>query len=882
MRLGKKGAEAPGAASKPGAAAPSAPTAAAGLAAVDDAASPKPPKRRSWGVRLAGWCFGILALALGVLIALLYGAPGVIGSQLNSYQAKGEIAAPGLQAPASIRRDVNGTPYVFAATFRDAIFGQGFAVGQDRLFQMEAIRRFARGELSEVFGDISLPYDRMARTMGFRRHAERRLEKLDAPSRAELDAFAAGLNAFIAARPEDLPQEFMLIGIERPRDWTALDLMSIVYAQSYYFSTPMLDAEIIAQGLMEHFDGNEKLAEAYFPYVENPDDPGSGAARDALRVGTTRDYADLDLDLRATLFGEAPGAPFLSAEATGAGSNNWAFSGSRTGGAAIFANDPHLDVRRLPGPWHPVGLFTEDGVRAVGANIGLPGIVVGRNAKTAFGVTIGFMDNVDLYVEEIDPERPGFYREGDDWVRARSEDEPIGVLRDGEIQTEEYTVLITPRGPILPDFGLVGAPDKALSVRWSLASDAMANRAHYRFEPLLRAESAAEAVSAMERLAEVALNFVSGDVEGGVARRSTGFLPDRAEVDGLTPQLAGSAQEAWAGFLSGAQLPGERDPEAGWTGSANHAVAPAEYGRTFSDLVSPAHRYERMKALFDPPGPLDRGLATQAQRDVANLHAERMVPLILKALETAAEPEAASTIAAEILREWDRRDEGDQSAPLIFQEIVREAAIQLHQPALGPALAERMLKRREFWQERFEQEMLAGEGLLLERAGFDGPYGRDVLLRRATKAAMATLERLHGPDPRRWRWSNAMQVRFEGPLPTPKDWEGVSAPLGLRYEPISGSGETLDRAHSEFFRPDPLSPLEAVDSAASIRVVVDLNDSEKVAATLAGGVSGRTLHPHLDNQIEMWRRPSGSEFWWFSRQAIEDNTISTLRLTPAE
>lgn len=845
------------------------------------AAKPARPLGRM-ALRAAVWTIGGLVAALAIVIGLLYGAPGVVGARLNGYLAEGEVAAPGLGAPAVIRRDDNGTPYIFAKTYRDAVFAQGFALGQDRLFQMEMLRRFARGELAAVAGPALLPADRRARVMGFRRLAEARLAALDGPSRAELEAFAAGLNAFITARPEDAPQELVLLGLERLRPWTALDVLSIVYAQSYYFSIPMLDGEIIAQGLLERFDGDKSKAEAFFPFVENPDAPGSGAARDAARAESARSYVDLELDLREPVFGGEPGAPQLEPEASGAGSNNWAFAGARTGGPAVFANDPHLDIRSLPGPWHPVGLFTEDGIRAVGANIGLPGIVVGRTAETAFGVTIGYMDNLDLYVEEIDPARPGYYREAGEWVRAERLEEPIEVLRDGVLETEQLIVYLTPRGPILPNDALVGAPGKALSVRWSLAAPEMATRPYYRFEPLLRAKSAAAAVAAMERLSEAALNFVAGDRQGRIGRRSTGFLPDRVGVDGFTPTPAAAAEAAWAGYLSGAALPGELDPARGWTGSANHAVAPADFGRPFSDIASPGYRYERMRSLFNPPGRLDARLAAQAQRDLVNLHAERIVPLILTALDTEPEPEPSAVIAAEILRGWDRRDDGEAAAPLIFQQILREAATQLYLPSLGPVLAERMLKRREFWQQRFEKAMLAGEGALLTEAGFEGKYGRDVLLRRATLAAMTRLEKLLGPDPRRWRWSDALQVRFEGPLPAPAAWEGVAAPLGLRYVRISGSSETLDRAHTAFFRPDPDSPLEAVDSAASLRLVVDLADQEKVAATLAGGVTGRTMHPHLDDQIAVWRRPDATNYWWFSEEKIKERAVATLTLTPAK
>ncbi|MEL6980050.1 MAG: penicillin acylase family protein [Pseudomonadota bacterium] len=859
------------------------------------------PARKGGGVfRLAARAGLALVGVTAACIALIYAAPKTVGSYVNSYKANGEVAVPGLAAPLEILRDRVNTPYIFAETWRDALFGQGFALGQDRLFQMEIARLYAAGRLAEVAGPGFLPGDRMARTMDLRGLAARRVtDALDEASLLELNALAAGLNAFIEARPEDLPAELALIGVETPEPWTAIDLMSIVYLQSWFFSIPMLDAEITAQALMERFEGDQAMAEAFFPFVENPDDPGSGLAIDQRRAARERPYVDLDLDPNAALWGvEVEESGFGDAMESGAsGSNNWAFSGARLGRkAAVFANDPHLDIRRLPGPWHPIGLFTEDGIQAVGANVGLPGLVVGRTQAAAFGVTIGYADVLDFYVETIDPARPGYYREGDgeaaDWARAEERLEIIKVLEGGSLREERLVVRRTPRGPLLPDFGLVGRADKALSLRWALAAPEMARRSEYSFAPLMRAGSTEEAIAAMERLGEASLNFVAGDVEGVVGRRSTGFLPDRALSDGLTPLPAAMAEAAWTGFVTGADLPGVIAPESGWAGSANHSVAPIDFGRPFSDLVTPAYRYRRMKALFDGAAPLDAALAAQAQRDVVNLFAEQMAPIIVKALDNDAEGRVETAAAAEILSGWSRRDEAEAAGPLVFQEIIRQTAIQLYEAALGPELARKMLQRREFWQERFARVMRAADGPVFEAAGLlparapgdevgaGGAIGRDVLIRQATVAAMARLERLHGPDPRRWRWGDALKIRLDGPIPAPAGYEFAAGPLGHRLMSLSGSAETLDRAHNDFFPPDPDQPLEAVSSAASLRIVIDLADDEKIQATIAGGVTGRTLHPHLDDQLAVWARTDAANTLWFAPDAVRANAATRLILTP--
>ena len=747
------------------------------------------PRRRPIAVagRLMFFTFGALVLAMILFAGLLYVAPQRL-APVNDYLADGEIAAPGLVAPVRIRRDGNGTPYVFADTLRDAYYGQGFALAQDRLFQMELARLYAAGRLSEFAGGDFLPGDRMARAMGVRRLAAKRMAALDAASMGELEAFAAGMNAFVSQRPQDLPYELRLLGQSTVEPWTPLDLMSIVYLQSWFFSIPMLDAELTAQAILERFDGDETVAEAFFPFVENPDEPGSGAERDAARAAAARPYEDLKLDVTAPLWGRGRDGDRkklgASLESGASGSNNWAFSGARMGRkSAVIANDPHLDIRRLPGPWHPVGLFTKDGVRAIGASVGLPGLFIGRNADIGFAVTVGYADVIDYYVETIDPARPGWVLEGAgadaEWVKARPRVEEILVLGENGLETERFEFWETPRGPILPDFGLVGRKDRALSLRWSVASDAMAARSSYRFEPILRAGDLREAITAIEGFAEASLNFVVGDAEGRVGSRSTGFVPNRAQGDGLTPLPAAAAQEAWSGYISGRAMPGELNPLKGWVGTANHFVAKRDFAKPYSDMVSPAFRYRRMKALFDGDAPLSPKLAAQAQRDVVNLLAEKLTPIIVAALEGDPERRLETAAAAEVLSGWNRRDEADAAGPLVFQEVLRHVAVRLYEPSLGSVLARKMLTRREFWQERFAQIFPQASGPVFDKAGVDGVIGRDVLIRQATVEAMAELERLHGSDPATWRWGDALQVRFDGPAPAPAGFEFAAAAAGL-------------------------------------------------------------------------------------------------------
>ncbi|NQY15308.1 MAG: penicillin acylase family protein [Henriciella sp.] len=348
-----------------------------------------------------------LKILIGVLGLILLGALTVwlILPKLNDRQVSGQIELSVLDAPVTVVRDANATPYIYAETLVDAIRAQGFVMGQDRLFQLEIAKRAATGRLSEALGsgpqDAILSLDREARTIGFRRLAERQFELLSPDSRELVSAYVDGLNAYITTRADTHPMEFGLAGFE-PEVWTETDVLSFMFYMGWG-SSANFDAELIAHELIQAV-GSE-VFEEIAPITNNPDDESD--------LEATRD-AWLPTSPRWTGPAAAPhGWTGKGWRQLGyGGSNNWAVTGQKAGQpAAIVTNDPHLDSRSLPGPWHPVGIITPE-FRVVGVSTGHPGIVVGRNEHVAFGVTNAYADAVDVYVETIDPANPDHYLEG--------------------------------------------------------------------------------------------------------------------------------------------------------------------------------------------------------------------------------------------------------------------------------------------------------------------------------------------------------------------------------------------------------------------------------------------------------------------------------------
>ena len=356
--------------------------------------------------KLAGGLLG------GVLLLGAVGSWRVLDAA-GHLQVNGRMKLAGLSAPVKVLRDELGVPYIFAQNTPDLIRAQGFITAQHRLMQMELFRATWRGELAATFGPDALPSDIRMRVLGLQRNGQAHAAKLSDSSRAWLQAYVDGVNAYIADHTADHPFELKLAGLV-PAPWQVADLVTLVHYVNHTHATNF-KAEVLGQMLVDKL-GAERAA-TLAPLTLSPDrataskqagagQPGVGQLTAA--AGSPAAHA-APLGLQWSRLTVAPD----TLNHQGLGSNNWAVGPGRSqSGKAMVANDPHLDNRILPGTWHPVGLFAP-GIQAVGAALpGVPGIMVGRTAHVAFGVTNAYGDVQDLYVETIDPANPSNYLDG--------------------------------------------------------------------------------------------------------------------------------------------------------------------------------------------------------------------------------------------------------------------------------------------------------------------------------------------------------------------------------------------------------------------------------------------------------------------------------------
>ena len=796
-----------------------------------------------------------LFVALVALAIILPAAAWLALPHLNGYQAEGEITLPGLKSKVTVTRDENGMAYIRAENLADAIKAQGFVTAQDRLFQMQLTRLLAQGRISELVGEAGRALDVRYRTIGLHRIAKRHASMLEPQSKAFFQDYVDGVNAFIERHPADLHLEFKLAGIAAER-WTVADSLSVLYYMSWSNSANV-KSEVISQMLMEKLGANK--AHEIFPYNFNPDDR---ARSDQTSENSRREYPVLGLGRDEMLTDLVRSTPHRL------GSNNWAISARLSAGARpILAGDPHLDARILPGVWYPIGLITPQ-TRAVGANIaGLPGMGIGRTEHIAIAMTVAYGDVQDLYVETVDPKNPRNYLEGgvskpfstlNETLRIKDDEAPSG-MREEVIQIRS-----TGRGPVVTGVLEGLETDRVLSLRWAPVETM---RPSVGFRKLLLARNVADVHQFAGGLTMLVLNLVFADVHGNIGWRVSGVLPIRGGSDGAVPRVVTDEIDDWVGWIPFAEMPHSTNPKRGWLGTANQKTVGEDYPHYLSSYFAPAYRYRRMSELLDAPGEKTVNDHWQFQRDTKNLMAERLAPIMAAALLAHQDTEPMGRILAE----WSYMDDSDSPAPTIFQAVYRKFADMVFSDELGPKLSATMLGNWYFWQQRLEKMTQAGDSAWFDDVSTAQTMEtRDDLFHRAAVAAAEELEREIGGPPRDWLWGKVHKIEFVNPLR--RRGAGKSL-VGGQVHAMGGSGETLYRGWYDFDRP------ASVTFSASLRMVVDLGDSDKVLAVVPGGVTGRTFHPHFNDQVAPFM--SGEKrYWWFSDKAIRKHGLQELVLNP--
>jgi penicillin amidase len=779
------------------------------------------------------------AKILGGLVALLLVAGGGAYLYLRSSlpQTSGSIVIAGPRAPIRIARDADGVPTINAESEDDAAFGLGFVHAQDRLFQMELMRRYAAGRLSEIFGPMALPVDRQMRVLGLYRAAEQEIPLLSGELNQALSAYAAGVNAYLVKRRGALPPEFLLLRCS-PEPWREAD--SLAWGK---LMALQISGNYRSELLRARMARTISLADLAFLYPEYPKDAPTTIA--AMRPI----YDRLGLGRLLEALPPAVGPRYDS--------NNWVVDGHHSAsGKPLLANDPHLDLT-APGPWYLARLKTPQSDTAGATAAGLPLVVIGHNRHIAWGYTTTTADVEDLFIEKIDPANPSRYLTPEGSAPFVARDETIRVRGAPPV---DLVVRATRHGPVLSDILPAGTAGPGYVLALSATFLGPVDRSA---QALWEASHAADWPSfknAWRNFVAPIQNIVYADDGGTIGFIAPGLVPIRKKGEGWMPAPGWTGEYDWQGYIPFDDLPSAVNPPSGRFLSANNKIVPDSYPFFISRDWDLPDRVERINTLLDAAPVQTTATSAAIQADNLSLMAKRLVPLMTQIAPT----DPASRQALDLLRRWDFRMDRDRPAPLVFTAWLRQFSHAILFGRFGDAVTG-------YWDLRPE----VMEAVLTKRQDWcDDPkrHGAQTCPSRLTQslaAAVAELGHAFGGDMMSWKWGRAHIAVFANPV------FGRIPVLGGWFDPTIATGGAMDAIdHAPSLIRTDEHPFRQT-FGAGLRMITDLAAPEASQMMIAPGQSGNPWSRHFADLVERWRNFG----LLVPGRAV---AVSTLELVPAK
>ena len=762
----------------------------------------------------------IIAGSLAVL-AVSVVAAGYFWLRTGVRESDRTVELDGLNAPVQIIYDEYGIPHIFAASEDDAFFALGYAHAADRLVQMEMQRRIAAGRLAEVVGERALGLDRYMRTLGIYRLAEASIPQLSDGLRAQIQNYAAGVNAWLETHDGALPPELVVLR-HTPEPWQPAD--SIVWGRLISlqlegdFRDEMLRARVARQLSAAEIDLGE--LDTLFP------------DRDWTPATLARRQAESDgLRLAADLLNAIPTVGSHGA------SNQWVVSGNQTATQwPILANDPHLGLR-APILWYLARIDTPTLKLAGATTPGVPLMVLGHNGSIAWAMTNNGADVQDVFIERIDPENSDRYLTPEGSQTFTTREEVIAVAGSDD---ETLVVRSTRHGPVISDvieeMDAVVEEDHVLALAYTaLAEGDLNSEAVYR---LNRARSWSEFRAALALWRGPIQNVGYADTSGNIGLAVPGTLPIRRSGDGNGPVPGWTGDHDWTGIVESRELPSIRNPQAGRLVNANNPVVGPDYPYDLGPGGDEPYRARRIIELLDAMPSLTVEGASAMQMDAVSPAAQDLLPLML--VIRAESPRSADALA--MLRRWDHSMDADRAEPLIYAAWLRALGRALYADELGEVFDD-------YWGTRpaVVRTMLSEATHWCDNVGTDAAETCQDVLESAFEAALTELSDAYGDDPSTWRWGDAHLAPLRNPalsrLPVIADLFDIGTETG-------GWQFTVQRAASRIS--DEESPY-ANTHGAGYRAVYDLSDLDNSRFIIATGQSGHPLSPHYSDLVNLWR-----------------------------
>jgi penicillin G amidase len=787
-----------------------------------------------WLIRIVS---GLIALGVIAVLLIYY----ILSRSLVDYNEDFTVA--GITAPVEIVRNNDNVPHIFGKTDEDMFFALGFAHAQDRLWQMTMLRRTAQGRLSEILGPSTVKVDELMRRYDLYGLARQSVAAQDGQTRRALEAYAAGVNAWIGevnkgARGRGAP-EFFLFSNEIAA-WAPADSIAILKLMALQLSSSVQTEVLRAR--MSLLLSPQRLADIL------PDDPSQG-------VAALPDYASLVPgvlpSMRPLEFAGGPFSPVAAPGMAGA-SNAWAaMPGRSAAGGSLLANDPHLNLT-APTIWYLARLELQSGGVIGGTIPGVPLVLVGRSEKLGWGLTTAYVDDQDVVIEALNPANPEEYQTPDGWAKFETRQSIVKVKGADPVT---LTLRWSRNGPILPggqyDLGSITPKGHVAAISWTALSGADTSISGAM--ALMRSQGIPEAIEAGKLVIAPAQNVMLAD-QTGIAMQLMGALPARDPGNpsqGRMPALGANPAVGFKGVLPYADNPSFRNPASGLLGNTNNKTVDRPFPKHVSFDWGDTQRIQRWLTLMKAREVHTRESFIEAQLDTVNPTARALLPLLGADLwftgEAAPEgtPERLRQRALSLLSEWNGEMNEHLPEPLIAEAWMRAVMNRLIRDELG-AMADNFTRVSPVFIERVFRNV-GGASVWCDVIQSAAVETCTDIARIALDDALLQLTEKYGKNIESWRWGDAHVATNDHPV------------LGnvpfLKYfvnirQSTSGGDDTLMRGVTRGTGDEPYQNV----NSAGYRGVYDFADPDSSVFIIATGQSGNPLSRNYDDLGELWRR----------------------------
>lgn len=776
---------------------------------------------------------------------------------LPEYSKKTSL--PGPYAQIDIVRDTYNVPHVYAQSDHDILFGLGYAHAQDRLWQMSLMRRTAQGKLSEIFGVRTLASDRLFKRFDIYGAAQTSFDVQSNMAKNLLEAYSKGINARIfevnrEALGRGAPELFLF---DAPfATWKPVDSIAILKLLAIKWSQH-IEKEVQHARLALALEDEQRIADL-LPIV-----PGKGR----LSLAQTA-KANPTLDGNVLFAKRPPGieSALLAPMGLKGASNAYAASPMRSAaGSALLANDPHVALS-APSLWYLARLELSSG-GVIGATIpGIPLVLSGRSERLGWGITSSYIDDQDLYVEEIDPARPEYYRTKNGYKKFKKRPSIINIKNQSPIT---MTLRWSDNGPILTsdqfNFGQVTPKDHVIAVAsTALRRDDISFTSGFE---LMRAGSVTQGIAALENFQAPSLNVVLSD-KTGIGIKTVGLRPKRNQNHqtlGRMPSLGWQESNQWQGFLPYSDAPQSINPESGLIANTNNKLTDEDFPKHGSFDWGDSQRIKRLDRLLTGRSVHTQQSFTEAQLDTVSFTARTLLPLVGEEFWFTGQNGAPGTIerdrhtALSLLGKWDGDMNEHLPEPLIYSAWMRALQDRLIRDEIGP-LADTFLHVEPLFIERVYRDIEGASKWCDIVQSSSVETCRD-MAELALNDAIIMLKETFGGSIEALRWGDAHQATHLhmalGQVPLLKHVVNI-------YQSTSGGDHTLQRGRSKGNGKDSFQNVHA----AGYRGIYDFADPDSSLFVIATGQSGHPLSRHYDDLGQLWRR---GEYWTMS---LDKNLVS--------